>query len=84
MEPFSQVTSSVIEAIDDLLRVNVDKVAPGIWEDDEFTQIENPVLGDWVMMTAWIDQEGETHYVQIASKGFSDHAKIGLGALITP
>ena len=73
----------VREQLDDLLRANVEKIGPyHLDSDDEPTDpVSHPILGDWVVLTHWMDQEGEHHYVRICSKGLSPHARMGLYAM---
>ena len=66
--------------IDDVLRTSVSEIGPRhLDEDDEpLEAVENPILADWMLLTDWIDQEGEHHYVRVASEGLAPHARYGL------
>lgn len=70
------------DALDDLLRQHSSEVGPHILDDeDDLGPVENPILSEWVLMTAWIDAEGDTHYVRVCSPKLPAHHRLGLIAL---
>lgn len=64
--------------MDDVVRAQTDEFIEEVAED-----VENPpdsiVLGDWVLVTHWINPEDDTHwYHELRSPGLSPHASLGL------
>ena len=73
----------VRDHIDDLLRRNVAEVGPREIDDDGEVGdlIESPILTDWLMLTSWVDRDGENYYVRVGSRHLSAHARLGLLAM---
>lgn len=47
--------------------------------DEEAETPDNVMLGDWLLITSWVDPEtGETYYHRLNSANLPEHARTGL------
>lgn len=65
--------------VDDLVRNLSDEFVEEVAEDMQDEAPESIVLGDWVLVTHWIDPDKDTHwYHELRSPGLSPHGSLGL------
>jgi hypothetical protein len=64
--------------VDDLVRGQTDEFVNEVSEDVEDAPT-SLVLGDWILVTHWLNPENNTHwYHELRSQGLSPHAQLGL------
>ena len=69
--------------MDDFVRSHVAEFGPYLLDEDGDVEkpIDNPVLGDWQLLTHWMSEDGEHHYTRICSAHLAPHSRMGLNAM---